>query len=256
MCASQRSSNLSIGIAESLGLAKFYLQTSPSLPRERDIDTRKSYRTSEASLGVTMRLSYLDVRRDNYVARKSGDTYSNGRRFTNVETKWRSGKAHRTRDQRRRRVARGSILFRETTKNARRRDRANICRDTMINSGIKLTGCVGAESGDAPRHGFWPRSKARPRFFPTKNLSPYSLSSTRKKKTPQHRPNDPVRRLINSGFYWFSVFFSYSPMLAQSKYHKRKIFLRKNYASGSSGPQRALSERRGFFLHNGRAATR
>lgn len=48
-------------------------------------------------------------------------------------------------------------------------------------------------------------------------------------------------------------FFLLTYVLAQSKYHKRTKLGGKNYAST---PQRALSERHGSFLHNGRAAIR
>lgn len=48
-------------------------------------------------------------------------------------------------------------------------------------------------------------------------------------------------------------FFLLTYVLAQSKYHKRTKLGGENYAST---PQRALSERHGSFLHNGRAAVR
>ena len=65
-----------------------------------------------------------------------------------------------------------------------------------------------------------------------------------------------IHSLISNFLKLQACFSSYLPTLAQSKYHKRKIVLRKNYASGCSGPQRALSERRGYFLHNGGALLR
>jgi len=49
------------------------------------------------------------------------------------------------------------------------------------------------------------------------------------------------------------IVFQLTYVLAQSKYHKRTKLGGENYAST---PQRALSERHGSFLHNGRAAIR